>query len=307
MKIFVTGGTGLVGSRVIPRLLQRQDKVVVLSRRVAAARERFGKDCTVVEGDPMQPGPWMDALADCDAVIHLAGENIFSRRWNADFKTLLRDSRTKSTANIVQALSKNPRTADGHPKLLVNASAIGFYGPHGDEELGEDSPAGHDFLAKLCVDWEKEAQTASAHGVRVALVRVGVVLDKAGGALAKMLMPFKLGAGGPVGSGKQWMSWIHHEDLVSLFLLPLANAEASGPINGTSPHPVTNKDFGKALGRALGRPSFMPTPTFGLRIMLGEVADVIATGQRVLPRRGLALGHTFRFPDIDSALRDVLK
>jgi uncharacterized protein (TIGR01777 family) len=307
MKFFVTGGTGLVGGRLIPKLCQRGHTVAALTRRPAVARERFGNTCTAVEGDPMQGGAWMDAVDDCDAIIHLAGENIFAHRWSDAFKTLLRDSRIKGTEHIVQALAKKPTTAAGSPKVLVNASAIGYYGPHGDEELDEEGSHGHDFLAQLCLDWEKSALSARDQGVRVAIVRVGVVLDKAGGALAKMLTPFKLGAGGPVGSGKQWMSWIHIDDLTDLFIFAAENASASGPLNGTAPQPVTNKDFGKALGRALSRPSFMPTPAFALRVMLGEVADVITTGQRVFPRKSLALGFTFKFPEIEAALRDVLR
>jgi uncharacterized protein (TIGR01777 family) len=173
--------------------------------------------------------------------------------------------------------------------------------------LTEDGPVGSDFLASLCLEWEKAAQAVESSGVRRASVRVGVVLDKAGGALAKLLTPFKLGAGAPVGSGKQWMSWIHHEDLGSLFLLSLDNPRASGPLNATAPNPVTNRDFGKALGRALHRPAFLPTPAFALRLALGEVAEVITTGQRVLPEKALGLGMQFRFPTIDEALADVVR
>jgi uncharacterized protein (TIGR01777 family) len=305
MRVFVTGGTGLVGSRLVKRLASRGDEVLVLTRRPAVARDLFGPAVTAVEGDPVRPGDWMDEVASCDGVLSLVGENIFSRRWNAAFKQLLVDSRVKSTQNLVQAVSGTPRRADGSPKVLVSASAIGIYGPHGDESLNENSPPGSDFLASLCVEWEKVAQAVEASGVRRVSVRVGVVLDKEGGALAKLLTPFKLGAGGPVGSGKQWMSWIHHEDLGSLFLLALDNPGASGPLNGTAPNPVTNRDFSKALGRALHRPSFMPTPGFGLRLLLGEVADVITTGQRVQPERALALGMRFRFPTLDQALADV--
>jgi uncharacterized protein (TIGR01777 family) len=239
-------------------------------------------------------------------VIHLAGENIFGRRWNEEFKARLFNSRVKSTELVVQALAKNPRTSAGNAKVLVNASAIGYYGPRGDEELGEDGSAGSDFLAHICVEWEKAAPKAEQAGVRVAIIRIGVVLDKEGGALAQMVRPFKLFAGGAVGSGKQWVSWIHHADLVGLFLLALDNASATGAINGTAPNPVTNKDFAKELGRALHRPSFMPTPAWGLRMMLGEVTDVIATGQRVLPQRALALGYQFKFPTLEAALADIL-
>src|SRR5262249_32457175 len=177
--------------------------------------------------------------ADCDAVIHLAGENIFGRRWSADFKALLFDSRVKSTDQVVKALAKNPRTADGRAKTLVNASAIGYYGPRGDEELTEDSPPGHDFMAHICVEWERAARAAERLGVRVAMIRTGVVLDKGGGALAKLLTPFRLGLGGPIGytpwSGQQVMSWIHNEDLVEIFLLALDHPDAKGPMNGTAP------------------------------------------------------------------------
>jgi uncharacterized protein len=306
MRVFIMGGTGLVGSRLIQRLKQRQDEVVLLTRRPEVARQKFGGGCSVVEGDPMTAGPWMSAVEGCDGVINLVGEGIFNRRWSADFKKLLYDSRIKSTDHVVQALVKSPRNASGQPRVLVNASAIGYYGPRGDEELSEDSPPGDDVLARLCVDWERAARAAEPAGVRVAIVRVGVVLDREGGALKQMLLPFKMFAGGPVGSGRQWLSWVHHQDLVGILLLALSNPEATGPINGTAPHPVTNKDFSKALGRALHRPSFLPTPRLALRVALGEVAGLVTQGQRVYPRRALALGYGFQFPELDPALRDAL-
>jgi uncharacterized protein len=303
MRLFLMGGTGLVGSRLLRHLLDRKDDVVLLTRRPEVARQKWGDALKVVEGDPMQAGAWAGAVEDCDAVVNLVGEGIFNRRWRAAFRQLLHDSRVKSTENVVQALGKSPRTAAGQPKILVNASAIGYYGPHRDEELTEDSPPGDDFLARLCVDWEKAARGVEAHGVRLAIVRVGVVLDRAGGALRQMITPFKFFVGGPVGSGRQYVSWIHHEDLVGLILLALDNADAAGVLNGTAPEPVTNKRFAKALGRALGRPSFLPTPKFMLRLMLGKVASVVTTGQRVLPRRALGLGYQFQFPEIDGAMK----
>jgi uncharacterized protein (TIGR01777 family) len=306
MQVFVTGGTGLIGTRLINHLVKRGDDVVNLTRRPAAARERLGSGCTIVEGDPMQAGPWMDAVASCDAVINLAGENVFARRWSTAFKELLHASRIQGTRNVAQAIARSPKAADGRPKVLVNASAVGYYGPRGDEELDEDSPAGEDFLAHACVEWEKEARATEASGVRVARVRVGVVLDREGGALAQMLTPFKLGVGGPVGSGKHWMSWIHHADMGGILLMALDNPSASGPINGTAPNPVSNKEFSKVLGRVLHRPAFLPTPRFALRLMLGEVAQLVTTGQRVLPRRALQLGYSFRFPSLDAALADIL-
>lgn len=305
MRVFVTGGTGLVGPGVIKQLRARNDQVVLLTRRAGAVRETF-KECEIVEGDPTKAGAWCDTLGSCDAVIHLAGENIFGKRWSDDFKKAIHDSRVQSTQLIAQTLARDPRTASGTAKVLVNASAVGIYGPHGDEELDETSPAGDDFLARTCVDWEKATVSASAAGVRTSVVRIGVVLAKNGGALAQLLTPFKMGVGGPVGSGRQWFPWIHHADVVGLLLLALDNAAAQGPINGTAPNPVTNKEFGKALGRALSRPAFLPTPGFALRLMLGEVATVVLSGQRVLPRQAQKLGYAFRFPTIDAALADIL-
>jgi uncharacterized protein (TIGR01777 family) len=306
MSIFVTGATGLVGRRLVRRLQERGDQAVILTRRAGHARELFGNNTAVVEGDPMRPGPWMDAIADCDAVIHLAGENVFARRWSADFKKLLHDSRTLSTQHVVEALRRRPLRADGQSKVLVNASAIGYYGPHGDEELTEDSAPGSDFLAQLCIEWEQAARAAESAGVRVAIVRVGVVLDSEGGALAKMLTPFRLFAGGPVGTGRQWMSWIHYADLVNLFLFAADNAQARGALNGTALNPVTNREFSKTLGRVLHRPSFVWTPRLALRVALGEVADILATGQRVLPKRALELGYSFQYPVLDAALARIL-
>lgn len=307
MRVLVTGGTGLIGARLLRQLHERQHSVLILTRRPAEAQTRLGAFGTIVEGDPMQEGAWMDAIHDCDAVIHLAGENVFAKRWNESFKKLLYDSRIRSTENVVKALAKNPQTATGNPRVLVNASAVGYYGPTTDQELTEDAPPGNDFLAHICVDWEKAALAGERLGLRVAVVRVGVVLDTEGGAMAKLLTPFKMGVGGKIGSGRQWMPWIHRDDMVGLFVLGLENATATGPINGTAPNPVTNYDFTKAVGRALHRPTIFPTPAFMLRLMLGEVATIVATGQRVLPQRALALGYQFKFPTIDAALADLIK
>jgi uncharacterized protein (TIGR01777 family) len=197
-------------------------------------------------------------------------------------------------------------TAAGQPKVLFNASAIGIYGSRGDEEITEESAPGNDFLAQLCVDWEKEAHRVEPAGIRSVQVRIGVVLDREGGALATMLFPFRLFAGGTVGSGRQWMAWIHHADLVGLFLLALDTPECRGPLNGTGPHPIINKLFMKALGKAVHRPSFVWTPGFALRLGLGEVANVVTTGQRVLPKKALELGYEFKYPTLDAALAQML-
>jgi len=306
MNVFVMGGTGLIGSSLIGRLNQRDDRVVLLTRRPAHAQERWGKQCTIVEGDPMKAGPWMDAVKDCDAVVNLVGESIFARRWNPEFIALLRSSRIQSTENAVRALNQNPKTSAGNPKVLVNASAIGYYGPRGDEELTEEGLTGNDTLARVAGEWEQAARSAEASGVRVALIRIGVVLDKGGGALAQMLPPFKFGVGGPIGSGKHWFSWIHIDDMVGILLLALDHPRAAGPINGTAPHPVTNKEFSKALGRALHRPAILPMPPFMLRLLLGQVAEILTTGQRVIPAKALSLGYQFKFPNIEGALANLL-
>jgi uncharacterized protein (TIGR01777 family) len=307
MRVFVTGGTGLIGRRLIRQLLARGDQVVLLTRRYGTARQMFGPECGLVEGDPMQAQEeWMNAAADCDGVVNLAGENVFNKRWNAAVKQLLIDSRVKSAEHVAQALARKPRRGDGQPRVLVNASAIGIYGPQDDEELTEDSPAGNDFLARLCLDWEKAARAVESSGVRCAVVRVGIVLDAEGGALAKMLTPFKMCAGGPIGNGRQYMSWIHHEDMTGVLLHALDSPAVSGSLNGTAPNPVTNRVFSKALGRALHRPAFLPMPRFALRLLIGEAADVVATGQRVLPTHTVASGYVYRFAGIDDALENIV-
>jgi uncharacterized protein (TIGR01777 family) len=327
MRVFITGGTGLVGTRLVARLVERGDTPVVLTRNADAARRKFGDKVEVVQGDPMHAGPWegprtgdritahpgshpdatwQDALAGCDAVINLVGQGVFDKRWGPEFKKVLVDSRVVSTRNVADALMKSPMRPDGQPKVLVSASAVGYYGPHGDEEIDEDAPPKPDFLGQLCIDWENEANAAAVVGVRVAILRVGVVLDRRGGALTKMLTPFYLGAGGPVGTGRQYMAWIHLDDLVKMFLWALDTPSVSGPLNGTAPNPVTNKQFGNALGRVLFRPSFMWMPGFMMYLLFGEVAGVILEGQRAVPRRAQQLGFTFDYPTVDVALSQIL-
>lgn len=304
MRVFITGGTGLIGTKLVAALIARGDIPVALTRNADAARRKFGDNIEFVSGDPMRNGPWQDTLAGCDAVINLVGQGVFDQRWSPEYKKLLADSRILSTRNVVTALARGEQSATG-PKILVSTSAIGYYGPHGDEELDEDSPPAHDFLGQLSIDWENEAKSASTAGVRVAIVRVGIVLDQGGGALAKLILPFSLGGGGPVGSGRQYMAWIHIDDLVRLFLWAVDHPNVAGPLNGTAPHPVTNKAFGHALGKAMGRPSFVWTPGFALHLLLGEAAEIVLNGQRVLPRRVLELGFTFNYPTIDVALAQI--
>jgi hypothetical protein len=302
MRVFITGGTGLVGSRLAARLIERGDTAVVLSRNRSAGAQ-FGAGAELVEGDPTTTGAWQQAIDGCDAVVNLAGENIFARRWNDEFKARIQDSRVNSTRQVVAAIARAGRK----PAVLVNASAIGYYGPRGDEEITETAAAGDDFLAHACVAWEAAAREMMASEVRTAILRIGVVLATNGGALAQMLTPFKLGVGGPVGNGRQWMPWIHIDDLASLFLFAIDNHDVSDVLNATAPEPVTNREFSKALGRALGRPAIFPVPVFMLRFRFGQVADVISTGARVLPSRAIGFGFTFRFSRIDDALVDLLR
>jgi uncharacterized protein len=299
MRILVTGGTGLVGRRLLARLAERGEEALVLSRQ---ANPLLPAGCIPVLGDAAAPGPWLDQLDGCQAVIHLAGENVFAHRWTRRFKQRLHDSRALSTRLIAERLARRPG-----PAVLVTASAIGYYGPHRDEELDESSPPGDDFLALLCRDWEKAAEPAASAGVRVARLRIGMVLDNQGGALTKMLPPFRFFLGGPIGNGKQWVSWIHIADLVGLSLFALDHAEVIGPINATAPEPLTNWGFGKVLGKVLHRPSWLPTPAWALRLVLGQVASVATTGQRVLPQRAVKFGYAFQFPDLELALRDLLE
>ncbi len=306
MRVFVTGGTGLIGSRLVPPLKKRGDQAIVLSRRAEAAAQ-FSGDAEVVVGDPTKAGSWQDRAAECDAIVNLAGEGIFNKRWSKEFKQILRDSRIRATENCAAALARNPRRGDGSPKVLVNASAIGIYGSHGDEEIDESTPPGHDFLAGVCVEWENATKPAAQAGARVVIARMGVVLDRNGGALKQLITPFKFGMGGPVGSGKQYLAWVHIADVVGMLIHALDTARASGPMNVTAPNPITNKEFGKALGRALGRPAFVWTPGFMLKLGLGEAADIVVAGQRVLPRKSLEWGYAFGFPQIDAALANILR
>ncbi len=301
MRVTLTGATGLIGTRIVAALARRGDEVTVLSRDPRRARERLGSGIEAVAWDPLgEPAPTA-ALAGRDGVIHLAGEPV-AQRWSAAAKERIRTSREVGTANLVAGL----RSADPRPRALVSASAVGYYGARGDDEVPESTPPGDGFLAEVCVLWERAAQAAGELGMRVALVRTGIVLDAEGGALAKMLPPFRAGVGGPVAGGGQWMPWIHVDDLVGLYLAALGRDDWNGPLNGSAPRPVTNRDFSKALGRALHRPAVAPVPALALRALYGEMAEIVTTGQRAVPQRALALGHAYAHPDLDDALRSAL-
>jgi uncharacterized protein (TIGR01777 family) len=300
----MTGATGLVGKALVRALRSRGDQPVVLSRNLAQARKALGPEAEIYEGDPRQEGNWMQALAGCEGVVNLAGEPIVGRRWNADLKRSIVASRVDTTRTIAQAI----QAAAPPPRVFISASAIGYYGPHPWEKvLEETDPPGRDFLAGVCVQWEAAADLGEMEGaVRKVILRIGVVLDKSGGALGKMLTPFKLGLGGPAGSGHQPFSWIHVEDLVAMILWALGNSDAKGTLNAVAPQPVTNKDFARTLGRVLRRPAFIPTPAFALRAAFGDGAEILLTGQRVVPERAMGLGFALKFPEIEGALRDLL-
>jgi uncharacterized protein len=298
MRAVVTGATGLVGRN----LLSRVDQAVVLSRGAAAARAKLAA-AAVFAWEPLcEPAP-PRAFDSVDAVFHLAGEAVAQGRWNAAKKARIRDSRVVGTRNLVATL----RQLERPPRVLVSASAVGYYGDRGDEFLDETAAPGSDFLAQVCADWEREALAAAEAGIRVVTVRIGIVLSRRGGALAKMLTPFRLGLGSPLGSGRQWMSWIHLDDLIGLLLLAAERQDLQGAINATAPAPVTNRDFTTALGRAVHRPTFLPgVPEAVLRWSLGEVAGVLLASARAVPERAQAAGYAFAYPQLDEALQDLL-
>jgi uncharacterized protein len=334
MRVALTGATGLIGPRVVAGLRARGDDVTVLSRDPVRARERLerharttgrvdehasgagrperhagpaSRDSTggldTAHWDPLgEPAPG-GALAGCGAIVHLAGESI-AQRWTPTAKRAIRESRVIGTRGLVEGIAR--LEASERPRVLVSASAIGYYGAHGEEPIDEETPPGSDFLAQTCSAWEEEARTAERHGVRVVGIRTGVVLDRGGGALAKMLTPFKLGVGGPVAGGRQYISWIHPTDLVGIVLAAIDGAQWRGAVNATAPEPQTNRDFSKALARALRRPALLPLPGGALRLLYGEMAQIVTTGARVLPARALVLGYEFRHPQLEPALRAAL-
>jgi hypothetical protein len=301
LKITLTGATGLIGPRLVRTLKQRGDEVTVLSRSAEKARDALGVQA--VRWDPMAGPAPAGALSGRDAVVHLAGEPV-AQRWTDDAKRAIRQSRETGTRNLVAGIAALPPAE--RPRVLVSSSAVGYYGRHGDERVPESTPPGSDFLAGVCVAWEHEAEQARELGLRVATVRTGVVLDAGGGALAKMLPFFKLGIGGPVAGGRQYLPWISAGDLAGLYLAALDGDDWDGPVNGTAPAPVTNAAFSKALGRALHRPAFAPVPTFAIRTLYGDMAEIVTEGQRAVPERPQALGYRFRFEDLDAALSDAL-
>ena len=287
MRVLVSGGTGLVGRPACDALRAAGHAVTIVSREPGRVPAR------AIGWDGLRA-----AMPETDAIVNLAGESIASGRWTAARKAAMRSSRVEATRALVDAVA----AASARPKVLVNASAIGYYGAHRDEPLDETAAPGADFLARVCVEWEAEARRAEALGLRVVLLRLGVVLAPDGGALSAMLLPFRAGLGGAIGGGRQWMSWVHRDDVVGLLREAVGNAEYAGPVNATSPNPVTNRDFTRALGRALHRPTVLPVPGIGLRLLLGEMATMLLTGQRVLPKAAERLGYAWQQPELPAAL-----
>lgn len=306
-RIILTGATGLIGTRLFAALLARGYDVVVFSRNPDDARRKLPGAADYVAWTPAEAGPWTAAISGAHAVIHLAGapisQGLIGVRWTDAYKQEILRSRVVGTRGIVNAIA----AASPRPAVLVNASAIGYYGYTDATPLDESASPGRDFVAEVTVAWEREAVAAERLGVRVARVRTGIVLDPGAGALGQLLIPFRLRTGGPIMPGTQFYSWIHPDDEVGILLLALEDERVAGPINATAPAPVTNRDFTSTLGEVLGSPSWLPVPEFSLRVALGEMADLVVKGQRVLPKRAQELGYTFRFPELAPALRDLLR
>ncbi len=298
MHVFVTGATGLVGRAVCETLLSRGYGVTGLTR---SGRARLPAGMRVVQGDPAVPGAWQDELARCDACVNLAGEPIADRRWTSERKRRIRESRVRSTENVAAVLRVRG------PGVLVSGSAVGYYGSRGDEVLDETSSPGTDFLAEVTRAWEDAAALAESRARVVRLRTAGMVFAAHGGALPRLVRPFRLFAGGPLGDGAFWQSWIHLADEVGLILFALEEPRARGPLLAAAPEPLRNRDLARAIGKVLGRPSVLPMPEAAVRLALGEVANAVLSSQRVVPRKALDLGYQFRFPTVEAALRDLLK
>ncbi len=302
MRILITGGTGLIGRVLAARLATDGHEPIVLSRDTGKASADLPPGVRAEAWDGKSGAGWSELIDSDTGIVHLAGAGVADARWTAARKGEIRDSRIVSGDAVVAAI----RAARTPPRVLLQASAVGYYGPRGAEAIDESEPPGSTFLAKVCVEWEESTREVEALGVRRALLRTGLVLTPEGGALGKMLTPAKFGANGPLGSGRQGFPWIHLADEVGAIRFLLDHPAAGGPFNLTAPNPVTQADFAQALGRALHRPSFLPAPAFALRLALGEMADMLLEGQLAVPKRLLELGYRFRFPDLDGALADLL-
>lgn len=307
MKIIVTGGTGTIGRRLVAHLAKAGHEVLVLSRQPELSGGGFPESVRVLGWDASTPQGWGDEVNSADGIVNFAGaplpgESFFPARWTDRRRTVILNSRVKTGQAVVRAIAE----AHHRPKFVLQASAVGFYGPNPPGDVDEASPPGDDFLSRVTLAWEASTQPAEDLGVRQIVARTGIVLDPEAGALLRLLLPFKLFVGGPMGSGRQPMPWIHPADLIEAMAFLMANPAASGPFNLTAPHPATNREFAAALGRVLGRPSWFPVPGVALKLAFGEVATTVLDGQRALPVRLPKLGFSFRFPDLEPALRDLL-
>ncbi len=296
MHVFVTGATGLIGRALCAALVRDGYQVTALSRSPRAA---LPPGVALVAGDPAVRGEWLAALAAADACVHLAGEPIAEGRWTAEKKRRIRDSRVDSTALVAEVIRERG------PRVLVSGSAVGFYGSRGDELLDEGSAPGEGFLADVSRAWEDAAAPAGARA-RLVVLRMGIVLAREGGALPKLVRPFRIFAGGPIGKGDFWQPWIHLADVVGMIKFALDDARVSGKLNATAPEPVRNRDLARAIGKVLGRPSALAAPEVALRFGLGEMIEAVVSSQRALPRRALELGYRFRYPTIEAALRELI-
>lgn len=303
MKILLAGASGFIGTSLIRKLTDSGHKLVLLTRDLEKSARRTHQAIDLVYWDGKNVGAWCKHVQDADAIINLSGEGIAEKRWTRDQKKLIVSSRVESTRAIVQAISKSERK----PGTLINASAVGFYGNVADSDVSETTPKGSGFLADTCDLWEKEANAAQKFGFRVVLTRIGVVLDKDGGALQKMIPPFQFYAGGPLGSGTQWFPWIHRDDVVGILQFCVENPAISGPVNVTAPAPLQMKTFCAELGKVLGKPSWAPVPSFALRLLLGEMADMLLGGQKALPKKMQQAGYSFKYPILHQALKAILK
>ncbi len=301
MKIILTGATGFIGKPLALKLSAAGHHLVILTRDPALLPWRVTPKLQVLQWNGQSIGKWSAAFEGADAIINLAGEPIAAKRWTLEQKIKLLKSRIDATRTMVQATE----AAKIRPKVLINGSAVGFYGPVVEGDVAEDAPCGDGFLASLCEAWEKETEPLKNSGVRVVLLRTGVVLERGGGALAKMEFPFKIFAGGPLGSGKQWFPWIHRDDEFGLIEFALTHEDISGPLNATAPDSLRMTDFCKALGRAMHRPSWAPVPAFVLKILLGEMSTMLLTGQKAIPQKATQCGYVFKYPTADQALKAI--
>lgn len=302
-KIIITGATGLIGQQLTIKLTDMGYKITIFTRNPDNAQKKLPNVHKVVKWEYDYVDEWLHELESVDAVIHLAGANLSTKRWNKEYKKLLYDSRIISTKKLIEAI----KTVERKPKIFITASAIGYYGNRSDEILTEESEPGKDFLANLCNDWEKEAKNVEQFGVRSVQIRTGLTLSRNEGALKQMLPAFKYFIGGPLGNGKQWYSWLHIEDIVNIYVKALESEILSGPINAVSPNPVTMKKFAKILGDVLHRPSFFSVPKIILLTVIGQVAEVVTSSQRVVPEKLLNSSFKFKFEKLEDALRDILK